>query len=111
MKRRKKKPPRFFIHFTKEEIEKNKFLETMETLLNKDYVHCIKTKLITALGEREIMILAIRFGFEGSPKTLQKCGEILGTNRERIRQIEACALKKIRHHLYRLMEETEALYF
>ncbi len=50
------------------------------------------------LTEREKSILTLRFGLEdGSPKTLEEVGSIFRVTRERIRQIEAKALKKLRH--------------
>ncbi len=51
-----------------------------------------------SLTDREKNILALRFGLEdGSPKTLEEVGTIFKVTRERIRQIEAKALKKLRH--------------
>ena len=50
------------------------------------------------LTDRERNILTLRFGLEdGSPKTLEEVGSIFRVTRERIRQIEAKALKKLRH--------------
>lgn len=50
-----------------------------------------------SLIDREKRILALRFGLEdGSPKTLEEVGSIFKVTRERIRQIEAKALKKLR---------------
>ena len=51
-----------------------------------------------SLTERERKILSLRFGLEdGAPKTLEEVGNIFKVTRERIRQIEAKALKKLRH--------------
>jgi RNA polymerase primary sigma factor len=51
-----------------------------------------------SLTDRERNILTLRFGLEdGSPKTLEEVGTIFKVTRERIRQIEAKALKKLRH--------------
>ncbi len=50
------------------------------------------------LTDREKKILSLRFGLEdGTPKTLEEVGNIFKVTRERIRQIEAKALKKLRH--------------
>ena len=60
----------------------------------------LKEELGQAMGsltDREKRILALRFGLEdGSPKTLEEVGAIFKVTRERIRQIEAKALKKLR---------------
>jgi RNA polymerase primary sigma factor len=51
-----------------------------------------------SLTDRERKILTLRFGLEdGTPKTLEEVGTIFKVTRERIRQIEAKALKKLRH--------------
>jgi RNA polymerase sigma factor (sigma-70 family) len=49
------------------------------------------------LEEREEEVLRARFGIDGPPKTLAEIGEMLGVTRERVRQIEARALGKLRH--------------
>lgn len=50
------------------------------------------------LTEREQMILKLRFGFDdGRPRTLEEVGRVYGVTRERIRQIEEKALRKLRH--------------
>ena len=51
-----------------------------------------------SLTDREKSILILRFGLQdGDPKTLEEVGTIFKVTRERIRQIEAKALKKLRH--------------
>ena len=50
------------------------------------------------LTERERKVLVLRFGFEdGHQRTLEEVGQEFGVTRERIRQIEAKALRKLRH--------------
>jgi RNA polymerase sigma factor (sigma-70 family) len=56
------------------------------------------TTLLSALDEREQMIISLRYGLDrGEPRTLQEIGEHLHVSRERIRQIEAKAMSKLRH--------------
>ena len=56
-------------------------------------------EILKDLTPREQKILSMRFGLEdGVTHTLQEVGEVFGVTRERIRQIEAKALEKIRKH-------------
>jgi RNA polymerase sigma factor (sigma-70 family) len=55
-------------------------------------------ELLAPLGERERLIIRLRFGLEhGEPQTLDQVGVRLNLTRERIRQIEAKALSRLRH--------------
>lgn len=55
-------------------------------------------KILTTLGPREEKIVRMRFGIkEKAEYTLEETGKVFGVTRERIRQIEATALKKLRH--------------
>ena len=56
--------------------------------------------LVGKLSEREADILKFRYGLDGGdPHTLKETGERIGLTRERIRQIEAKALKKLRREI------------
>ena len=65
-------------------------LEEFDTLL----------KLIDAIDERDAKVLRLRFGLEGKePLTLKQIGKEVGLTRERVRQIEVDALKKLQAQL------------
>ena len=55
-------------------------------------------EVLLTLTEREEQVLKLRFGLvDGTCRTLEEVGSIFGVTRERIRQIEAKALRKLRH--------------
>src|SRR5260370_207496 len=55
-------------------------------------------KMVDLLTDRERKVLALRFGLmTGEPQTLEEVGREFALTRERIRQIEAKALSKLRH--------------
>ena len=55
-------------------------------------------EVLDTLTEREKKVLTLRFGLEdGRPRTLEEVGKEFDVTRERIRQIEAKALRKLRH--------------
>ena len=54
--------------------------------------------VLKKLSPREERIIRMRFGFEdGNQCTLEEVGQVFSVTRERIRQIEAKALRKLRH--------------
>jgi RNA polymerase primary sigma factor len=54
--------------------------------------------ILNTLNDKEKKILVLRFGInDGCPRTLEEVGNIFKVTRERIRQIEAKVLKKLRH--------------
>ena len=54
--------------------------------------------VLDSLSDREREILALRFGInDGSPRTLEEVGNVFRVTRERVRQIEAKALRKLKH--------------
>lgn len=68
--------------------------ETAATSLLPDEI----SRLLAPLDEREREILKLRFGLDrGEPRTLEEVGEHFNLTRERIRQIEARAMSKLRH--------------
>lgn len=57
-------------------------------------------KVLATLSEREARVLRLRFGLnDGYSRTLEEVGTIFSVTRERVRQIEAKALRKLRHPL------------
>ena len=56
------------------------------------------SEILNTLTEREADVLRLRFGmYDGKTHTLEEVGQIFGVTRERIRQIESKALRKLRH--------------
>jgi RNA polymerase primary sigma factor len=80
--------------FIKDEKSTPPSLDAARTLLREKL-----GEILVDLTEREQKILAMRFGLEDSiTHTLEEVGREFGVTRERIRQIEAKALEKIREH-------------
>ena len=79
------------------------FIEDKESVTTVDAVshQLLKEQIFNVLGvlnEREQRVLQLRFGLEdGRDRTLEEVGRVFGVTRERIRQIEAKALRKLRH--------------
>jgi RNA polymerase sigma factor (sigma-70 family) len=62
-----------------------------------EHIRAILDRAIVHLTERERAIIASRYGTRGQPaKTLEEIGQLIGLTRERVRQIEARALEKLR---------------
>ncbi|KAI4356176.1 hypothetical protein L6164_000220 [Bauhinia variegata] len=71
--------------------------ETAEQLLIKEFMRKDLEKLLESLNPRERQVIRWRFGMEdGRMKTLQEIGEMMGVSRERIRQVESCAFRKLK---------------
>lgn len=69
-------------------------IEAASKQLLKDHLD----EILSTLSEREAKVLILRFGLDGGDqKTLEDVGKVFGVTRERIRQIEAKALRKLRH--------------
>ena len=56
-------------------------------------------EVLETLSKREAKVIRLRFGLteDGCPRTLEEVGVLFNVTRERIRQIEAKALRKLRH--------------
>jgi RNA polymerase sigma factor (sigma-70 family) len=66
--------------------------------INKIFLSAEFDKVLKTLTEREEKVLRLRYGLDdGQCRTLEAVGQIFGVQRERIRQIEAKALRKLRH--------------
>jgi len=76
----------------------DKNLEAPDTTTMRNILREELMKSMDVLTEREQMILKLRFGFDdGRPRTLEEVGRVYNVTRERIRQIEEKALRKLRH--------------
>jgi RNA polymerase primary sigma factor len=64
--------------------------------LEQEYVKEQVEKLLSYLPPRQEKVILMRFGFAGSPMTLDAIGQELGISRERIRQIETKAIARLR---------------
>ncbi|XP_077234760.1 RNApolymerase sigma subunit 2 [Tasmannia lanceolata] len=71
---------------------------TAEDVLIKQFMKQDLDKVLDSLNPREKQVIRWRFGLEdGRMKTLQEIGELMGVSRERIRQIESCAFRKLKN--------------
>ena len=80
-----------------------------EEIIRKEDV----TEVLSKLSEREAKVIKYRFGIDsGYPRTLEEVGKMFNVTRERIRQIEAKAIRRLRHpsrakDLKDFLEDTE----
>ena len=86
------------------DTELESLIPSEENLMEEDYINSTIPEQIRKvlnsvnLKEREREVIYLRYGLTGEkPKTLEEVGKIFHVTRERIRQIEAAALRKIRH--------------
>jgi len=74
-------------------------IPSADLLLLKENFRTTLREALKELAERERRILSLRFGLEDQkPRTLKQIGEMMGLSRERIRQIESQALKKLKNN-------------
>ncbi|KAJ6422522.1 hypothetical protein OIU84_027480 [Salix udensis] len=72
--------------------------ETAEDLLMKEFMKKDLERILESLSPKENQVIRWRFGMEdGRMKTLQEIGELMGVSRERIRQIELSAFRKLKN--------------
>ncbi|KAH7687078.1 RNA polymerase sigma factor SigB/C/D/F plastid protein [Dioscorea alata] len=72
--------------------------ESSEEILMKEFMKQDLNKVLNSLNPREKQVIRWRFGLEdGRMKTLQEIGELMGISRERVRQIESCAFRKLKN--------------
>jgi RNA polymerase primary sigma factor len=68
-----------------------------ETIVLSQIEHEELSALLDRLSDREKLIVKVRYGFEdGVPKTLAETGKLIHVSRERVRQLEMRALKKLK---------------
>ncbi len=79
--------------FIPDETQASPYDQTSQRLLKENV-----QEVMDSLSDREKKVLEMRFGLHGEkPMTLEEVGREFGVTRERIRQIEAKALRKLRH--------------
>jgi RNA polymerase primary sigma factor len=85
-------------YFIKDESMPSPFSTVQQRLLRED----LKEIMATALTPREVRVLTLRWGLEGNRRyTLQELADQLGISRERVRQIERKAIRKLRNPYHR----------
>lgn len=78
-------------------VEDKKIVAPSEAAF-QSLLHDQVREILSSLSYREQKVLSLRFGLEDRhPRTLEEVGKFFGVTRERIRQIEAKALRKLKH--------------
>jgi len=79
------------------QIEDPEALNNPEQIILKQMEHEKLAGILERLSERERLIIKIRYGFDdGEPHTLAETGKVVHVSRERVRQLEMRALRKLR---------------
>ncbi len=82
---------------TQDTVEDERTVSPDDQLAHSDLLHRL-TELLDIIEEREATILRLRYGLGGrdaEPMTLKEIGKVVGLTRERVRQIEQEALRKL----------------
>lgn len=89
----------FILELNEENFTDNGMAESeMLDYFNKKELESTVEQILDTLKTKEKEILLMRFGFSnGKPQTLEEIGKVFGVTRERIRQIEKKALKRLKH--------------
>ena len=78
-------------------VSTSSYLSPFEEIVNHEYSEELR-RLLLELNAKEYQVITLRFGLnDGTAMTLEEIGRIMGLTRERVRQIESKALKKLRH--------------
>ncbi len=79
-------------------VEDKSTMSSMDAMLKEDLRHQIDN-VLDQLNEREKAVIKMRFGLleDESDRTLEEIGRALNVTRERVRQIESSAIKKLKH--------------
>ena len=81
-----------------DKLEQDNVLGADDHLLQEAFENQVQ-EILSALDQKEANIIKLRFGLQGEePKTLKEIGAAMNLSRERIRQIENVALRKLRKH-------------
>ncbi|MCX7704233.1 MAG: RNA polymerase sigma factor RpoD/SigA [Planctomycetota bacterium] len=89
-----------------EEMLEDKTMKTPDDVLSEMYEIESIREMLQVLDEREAKVLRLRYGLDDrEPRTLKEIGDMLGVSRERVRQIENEALRK----LHMILTEEESL--
>lgn len=82
-----------------ETLEDERTPTPAQNLLNADEIATIR-ELLEVIDKREAVILQLRFGLDGDePLTLKEIGRLMGLTRERVRQVETDALRKLNRRM------------
>lgn len=83
---------------TLEQFVSDRDQPTLYDSVSKEFLKDYLNEVLDTLSDREKKVLIMRFGLDdGKPKTLEDVGKEFNVTRERIRQIEAKAIRKLRH--------------